>query len=203
MKRTLIATAWIAGLTLSATTSRALIEGSAHDFSGEIWSGGEICAPCHAPHNNQSIGGELLWNHDPTTESFTMYGSLTMDAVVPAEPMEGSKRCLSCHDGTVALDAYGGIPGFEFITGTALISSDLSNDHPISILYSEAFAGGDLHPDSADSNVAGGTTIAADMLTAGRVECDSCHDVHNEFGLSDLLKTSNDGSALCLTCHDK
>ena len=36
------------------------------------------------------------------------------------------------------------------------------------------------------------------------VSCVTCHDVHNGSGHEDgLLRASNEGSALCLTCHDK
>jgi len=48
-----------------------------------------------------------------------------------------------------------------------------------------------------------GSTIDNDMLFDGKMECASCHDVHNRFGVSGLLKMSNVNSELCLTCHNK
>jgi predicted CXXCH cytochrome family protein len=139
-----------------------------------------------------------LWSHTLTTASFTMYDSLTMDATTPAGPGGVSLLCLSCHDGTVALDALGGAAG----TGGLNISSanqvgpDLSYDHPISIDYS---ADGDMNPDT-DAVVGG--TIASEMLFGGLVECASCHDPHdNQY--PPFLVMANTNSTLCLTCHDK
>ncbi len=41
------------------------------------------------------------------------------------------------------------------------------------------------------------------MLIDGRMECSSCHDVHDRNGHAKLLVKSNARSALCVTCHDK
>jgi len=48
-------------------------------------------------------------------------------------------------------------------------------------------------------------TIAKDMLFSNRMECSSCHDVHNRKAApgTKLLVKDNAGSALCLTCHNK
>ena len=36
------------------------------------------------------------------------------------------------------------------------------------------------------------------------ISCVTCHDVHNGAGHEDgLLRMDNQGSAMCLTCHDK
>ena len=44
------------------------------------------------------------------------------------------------------------------------------------------------------------------MLYGGKLECSSCHDVHNTFtadGGAMLVKVTQAGSAICLACHDK
>lgn len=192
----------VVALTLTWIAEGQGIEGSAHDFSGESWSGGQICAPCHVPHNAQ---GDVvpLWSHDTTAANFTLYNSATLDATV-GQPSSVSKACLSCHDGTVALDSFGGNTGTETISGDANLGTDLSDDHPVSFAYDAALAAadGDLYdPTSAASGLGG--TIDNDLLYAHMVECSSCHDPHNESGEADLLVKSNAGSALCLTCHDK
>jgi predicted CXXCH cytochrome family protein len=48
-------------------------------------------------------------------------------------------------------------------------------------------------------------TINADMLFSNRMECSSCHDVHNTKAVpgTKLLVKDIAGSALCLTCHNK
>jgi predicted CXXCH cytochrome family protein len=193
-------------LLAGGTSALAAIAGSAHDFSSEGWSGGQICLPCHTPHNaDTSVPFSPLWNHEVTTATYQVYTSPTLDATVD-QPTGVSKLCLSCHDGTVALDSYGGATGVEFITGDALLGTDMSNDHPISFTYDTnlALTDGELFDPSTTASGLGGT-IDADMLFDGSLECGSCHDVHNTVnpGNPHLLLIDNAASALCLTCHDK
>ncbi len=183
---------------LVASVASAAITGSKHDFSSLGWNGGgEICAPCHTPHNANGATGAPLWNHSESTATFTLYSSTTLDATVAA-PAGVSKLCLSCHDGTVALDSFGGATGSTNISGTALVGTDLSNDHPVSFTYNTALAttDGGLKDPATDSTVNG-------LLFSGKMECASCHDVHNGASLASLLRISNASSALCLTCHVK
>jgi len=192
------------------------ITGSAHDFrdgSGgvETWNGsGEICLPCHAPHNNvdPTTTAGLLWNHTLAANgSYTPYASLTMDATAPATVTGSSVLCLSCHDGTVGLEQFGNNPGGVAADMTTIFpegdfGTDLSNDHPISFAYSDGGTG--LAAEGASTAVGG--TIATDLLyggAGGDVECSSCHDVHDAQDNLALLKIDNAASALCLTCHLK
>ena len=197
--RVLMATA-VAGMFWSGTASAQTIVGSDHDFSNNGWSGGQICLVCHTPHNAATgVSDAPLWNHALTSSVFTLYTNTTLDAT-PNQPTGVSLLCLSCHDGTVALDSFGGATGTSFIGGGANFGTDLSNDHPIAISYA---ADTTLAPDTNPSGITGGTTIAADMLFSGNVECASCHDVHNSSGENALLVKSNAASALCQTCHAK
>jgi predicted CXXCH cytochrome family protein len=150
-----------------------------------------------------------------------MYNNMTgtIDGVEDGTPTGASRLCLSCHDGTVAYDQYGGgantgvgVMGTEnaFYVGT-----DLSGQHPISLTYDNGADPG-LNPPS-DTVVIGGFdngtvalpqrsgTIADLMLPNNKVQCSSCHDVHNTFVATPnaMLRVSNQGSELCLTCHNK
>lgn len=194
-----------------AAAARAEIAGSAHDFSGLGFSQGQICLPCHAPHNTSTaVQNVPMWNHAVTSAVYQLYTSETLDAGSPAgalnQPGGSSKLCLSCHDGTIAIDAFGGNPGSQLISGRNNLGTDLGNDHPVSFVYDThlALADGRLNdPASTLSGLAGSTgTVLEDMLFASRLECSSCHDVHNKFGQPALLLKSNTGSALCLTCHN-
>lgn len=190
----------------------ASIVGSPHDFSGEVWSGGQICVVCHTPHNASTALTAPLWNHAVTAASFTVYSSPTLTAGAIAQPTAASKACLSCHDGTVAIDAFGGSAGTtgNTVTGHDLLGTDLSNDHPISFTYDTTLAnndGGLFDPATQTVSVLSNKTIRDGMLIGDKVECGSCHDVHKTKGYSPssskLLLVSNSGSGLCLTCHNK
>lgn len=69
----------------------------------------EVCIFCHTPHSNQS-NTTALWNRDmsgTTYSSTNTYNSSSMDATaaeLQAGPGGSSKLCLSCHDGTMAID---------------------------------------------------------------------------------------------------
>ncbi len=201
--------------TLMASPALAgTIVGSEHDFSTQNWnSQAVICEVCHTPHNAvTSTANAPLWNHAETVATFQAYTSLTMDAAdAGSQPTAASKLCLSCHDGTVAVDSFGGTTGTEFITGGALIGTNLTDDHPVSITYDAAlFAadGGLVDPATTVTIGAGAQTrtgpISTVMLRGNKVECSSCHDVHNTFTAGNhLLVRTNASSALCLTCHAK
>ena len=206
------------------------IRGSDHDFSkllmtstsstGKVTSYDEICIFCHAPHRDSlpDLGGAdaPLWNHQLSSATYTPYTSATMNAV-PGQPNGTSKLCLGCHDGTIALEAYGKtttgthfISDASFGTGSKVIGTDLTNDHPISFTYDAALvaADGKLNDPATTSIIPGINSMSgliADKLLDrnGQVQCTSCHDVHNGQGINKLLKVNNTGSALCLTCHNK
>ena len=189
-----------------ATLGFGQISGTAHDFSGAAWNTtDEICIVCHTPHNGQIVNNAPLWNHATTNSTFTLYtGGNTLDATL-GQPEGQSLLCLSCHDGTVALDSYGGVTGTNFIGTVAPdrnVGTDLSNDHPISFTYDAALvtADGELHPITASTPIGG--TIDSELLFGGEMQCASCHDVHGTSNAF-LLRITNSSSALCLTCHDK
>ncbi len=203
MKTTnVIKTALAAGIVLAlpSLSQAAGITGTKHDLSGYGWGSSELCIFCHTPHNAKTTDAPL-WNHGTTaTASFTLYTSPTLNAV-PSQPTATSKACMSCHDGTVALDTFSTQTGTHFLGGLSKLGSDLSNDHPISFTYDSALAstdGGLKNPSSA-TFVDAAKTIP---LFNAKVECASCHSVHdNTYGA--FLRVSNAGSALCLKCHNK
>ncbi len=171
--------------------------GSAHDFSSAEWSGGRFCTICHTT--------KAGWNRKLSTQNYTLYSSATLDAADMGQPRETSARCLSCHDGTVAVDSFGGKTGTTFISPSKRIGPDLSSHHPVSFTYDSALAtrDGGLYDPAATSSGLGGT-IAADMLGEGStLECNACHDPHERGEFSDFLVMPVGGAALCHTCHDQ
>ena len=191
------------------------IAGTAHDFSGKSWApmDNKICGVCHTTHNAMNVPSAPLWTHQVTSvASYTLYSSPTFDphgGTTITNPGASSKLCLSCHDGTVALENFGGITtGTTYITPAYRIGgvtgNNLSREHPISFDYTDALAAidGGLNPPTTTSSGLGGT-ISGNMLFAGKMECASCHDVHNKYNVNHLLRLSNVNSQLCLVCHRK
>lgn len=185
--------------------AQAGITGSAHDFSAQGWSGGQICVACHTPHNaDTSVTESPLWNHQTTTSTYTTYTSPTM-GFPPGQPRAVTKLCLSCHDGTVALDSFGGMSGSTFISGAANLGTDLSDDHPVSVEWrhqtveTSPFCA-NCHFGSPRKIVFFGSGVTGDIW----IECATCHDVHNGSPANvKLLRRTMVGSDLCLTCHEK
>jgi len=173
-----------------AAAFAAGITGTKHDFSGKGWGTTDLCIFCHTPHKAVQSTFGPVWNHAPSSTVYQLYGGgVTGKGTVVNQPGPASAACLSCHDGTVAVDAFGGAAGNPAtrITGDALIGTDLRDDHPIGVVHT--VASGYKAPTNA-------------KLFNTRVECASCHDVHNNT-FSPFLRMSNSGSALCLDCHTK
>ena len=189
--------------------------GSAHDFSLAGWNvGAKVCVTCHIPHKSDTtVADAPLWNHRLAATTYALYTSPTLKASV-GQPGGISKLCLSCHDGTVAIDSFGGATGTTMISAANNLGNSLKDDHPIGFTYDTALATakGTMF-DPATRNVTIGSsptktgTIAALMLTGGKMECTSCHDVHNTFTVgakgTGMVTMATAGSAICVACHNK
>jgi hypothetical protein len=83
----------------------------------------EVCVYCHTPHfaNPEAVDAPL-WNRMNSGAVYTPYSSSTMDTT-PGQPTGNSVACLSCHDGTVALDALVNAPGRGLGTSTTGVSN--------------------------------------------------------------------------------
>jgi len=85
--------------------------------SGTVIGTSEVCVFCHTPHGGRDDvagGGAPLWNRALPTGTFTNYTSPNFDndqGGGSAGPKGVSLACLSCHDGTIALDALINAPG--------------------------------------------------------------------------------------------
>jgi len=85
----------------------------------------EICVFCHTPHGGagQAEGVGPLWNRAFAAGigSYTLYDSWTIDGTNGANSAgkTGSMLCLSCHDGTQAIDTLINAPTWGSATGGA------------------------------------------------------------------------------------
>ena len=151
-------------LLLGAAAAQAGVVGSKHDFTVATGSGNgsqgqtdatdEVCVFCHTPHGSADTAAVPLWNKVLPTTNYTRYSSLNLPSFTSEEAPVGSVSlaCLSCHDGTQAMDVVLNSPGSGgYNAGGAEIDaarigqmspepvpalgSDLSNDHPVSMQY--------------------------------------------------------------------
>jgi predicted CXXCH cytochrome family protein len=208
MKITHILAASLIGAIMLAQPSGTVgsIIGTKHDLSAYGWGTDQTCKFCHTPHNALSANLAPLWNHATSTATYNLYGengsSPTFNATnTISQPSASSKACLSCHDGTVAMDTYGTRTGTHKMGGTSNLGTDLRNDHPISFTYDAALATAD---GALIMPVSGSWVDASHKvpLYNTKLECASCHNVHDDTN-PPFLRKNNTGSALCLSCHIK
>ena len=199
---------------------------SSHNFYEEAWNVGpggkpnEVCGVCHIPHvegrPTDRTNTTPLWGRAMSSVSYTMYSSLSLQGTVEPQPTGSSRLCLSCHDGSVGMEMFhtgsGSTPISTSPTSSRVLPgrpgrTDFGADHPISITYPTTDTG--LRPTTSPFGVAGGTI--ADVLEGGKVECATCHDIHNREvptlnGTAYLRMTVQDPaspSAICFACHLK
>lgn len=158
-----------------------------------------ICVFCHTPHTaNVTMP---LWNRELPTLVYIPYSSSTMEST-PGQPTGSSKLCLSCHDGTIALGrvlrAKPPLIVGGKIRGRANLTTDLSDDHPISFEYSSSLAAQDR--ELVDPSQLAGSGIELD--DQGQLQCTTCHDPHDSANPM-FLTVDNRASGLCIACHDK
>jgi predicted CXXCH cytochrome family protein len=136
-----------------------------------------------------------------------------------------SLLCLSCHDGTVTQSNFYRVwTTYADMTMTNSFSFSgqnigdnpneatvgLGNDHPVDFTYSAALAAaeGGLQTPTEGSGVripSVGKSVKLPLFkdaatdVSGRLECATCHNVHN--GQEYFLRIKNTGSAMCLNCH--
>jgi predicted CXXCH cytochrome family protein len=192
-----------AGVAFSLSAAAA-VKGSKHDLSSTgtglnielstSTSNTEVCVFCHTPHGANMTLGAPLWNKNAgTVDVATPYATSTMDGL-NATGISGtaavSVACLSCHDGSQAMDMMmnkpgsgGAIPGGSRLAGavtatasmdvggkmigiTAIGSDGIANDHPIGVQYGGGGTKlGDLVPNDKD----GFKDVSADTVNATNV----------------------------------
>ncbi|MFQ5735527.1 MAG: hypothetical protein ACE5GY_01520 [Thermodesulfobacteriota bacterium] len=195
-----------------------------------------ICVFCHTPHHtnkgNPANGLAPLWNKGTGSVTYTAYGTtIAGTTVLDSDIGSVSLACLTCHDGVSTFDnlvnapgkggvnSAGASQGWTFIdegasiapnmqfNARANIGTDLSNDHPMSVVYN----GG-----SAASLRDTSTTISAIDLTTGLAASYATFDggnltknlwavsgfVSNTATIADLLRGPSANRVECSSCHD-
>ena len=144
-----------AGSAIAGLPAATGINGSLHDMNkfvgGNADSMGRVCVFCHTPHHAQSNDGQTdtapLWNRDKTIGNFKSYEWVTPANAFPEgydfTIVEGgligpSRLCMSCHDGSIAVDQHGPAfaqTGTRFVSPRANLGLDLTQTHPIGFNY--------------------------------------------------------------------
>ena len=162
----------------------------------------ENCVFCHS--ENSTIENNVLWKNENSSNSFTSNKNHNVMLSV------GSLKCLSCHDGATAANTLPN--GFAEFTPTLATnesnsfsiinaayndisyqSQGLGNNHPVGIVYDETKEGLNAISDLKIAKLEKGTN---------KITCASCHEPHGKTN-SSFLTVSNEGSSLCLDCHNK
>ena len=191
-----------------------------HDFSSsgsDLHGGmGNACTYCHIAHHGAKQG---LWNQTLSANppNFTA-SSTTRSTPLQTTVGETSPLCLSCHDGTVAVGQTIALGQFS-MTGKAtggIGAAALQNSHPYSLQlplkdaahlvegFAPATATALKTARSAVRPLSMASVTGPYRLVDGNVECNTCHDVHNQFidkNDPSFLVQDNTAGALCLTCH--
>lgn len=244
MRRILVGAALAVLVSVNSAPAQSTVAFGPHDLSAgsalrntDSDIGGQTCVFCHTPHNGAVA--VPLWNRGNTTTAYQVYTSSTMDAAAPtaaAIQSSISGACLSCHDGSIAIDVLTNLRGAAHVAsvaftrqatakatfgtsgtgqnnlltgGTPFLGNDLRNDHPIAIIYetSRAATPGEYVAQTiTGTKITVGATNPLPLYGAATatatIECASCHNPHNN-GNGAFLRKSNNGSAMCLTCHIK
>jgi hypothetical protein len=90
--------------------TQAPIGGGAEDMNSSRNDYGEVCVQCHTPHGANTRIAAPLWNHTVRANTYTMAPAATRIGD-DLQPGTASLTCLSCHDGTVAIDSIINMPG--------------------------------------------------------------------------------------------
>ena len=206
-------------LTLSGTAGAA-VNGSLHDLSASATAAVKnVCVYCHTPHAaSATVTAAPLWNKTAGTAAFTPYtNAATLDGTASLTNSV-SLACLSCHDGSQAVDSVINAPGTDgylatgvanyvdpaairgvMAAGVANLSGDLSNDHPVSIEY--AGTTGLAYGTAYSTPSTDFTDTAFNPITVNTAGTKSFADD----GTNTLpLYTKAGGGAFveCATCHD-
>lgn len=223
----------VGGLGLAAGAQAQGIEGTGHDLTdgaeGRAGALGEICVYCHTPHGSDTGASAPLWNRDVGDGTgFTRYSALGTVTLQGEEADVGSVSlaCLSCHDGTQAMDTVINAPGrglgdtsgntttmandADSTNEIAMLGTDLQDDHPVSI----QFCGGGHTSDGAgvfsgscddpDYNAPETDTVNGNDIWWVESDGDGVRQRDDIFLYSrtDFDGGANQPSVECGSCHD-
>ena len=163
---------------LNTTTDHAAMRTSGAKTSllrpAKAFDTGSFCFNCHTDaslsrKSMHPLGTErahLMWRGGKTTDTLGLN--------------DGSRSCMSCHDGTVAQDAT-------------------RNNHPVAVPYRSAPMVGGVKSREMSFRAPSNLNYRIRIFN-GQVGCESCHSPYASN--AKLLVMSNESSKLCMSCHE-
>jgi len=148
-------------------TAKALMNGARNNY-------GEVCVYCHTPHGANTQINAPLWNRTINNASnYSIYDTPTTLGLEDRLNLPGpsSLTCLSCHDGTIAIDSVLNMPGSGLAPGSNLSNTAVGSSN-------NAF----LDTWGAAGNPGGGhLTIGPELGGSGGLPgCNLCHNEFND-----------------------
>lgn len=130
---------------------------------------GEVCVYCHTPHGANSNVALPLWNRTIKTTTYKTYDTLGTSTLTQAvnQPGPNSLSCLSCHDGTVAVDSIINMPG----SGKYSAAQATSQNNGFLSSWTGAGPGNSFYG-------AHGTLNATNAAMQEYGQCQSCHSIN-------------------------
>ena len=207
------------GVQAQQRVPKTAIVNSSHDLRSTFNAASfTLCTFCHVAHKPSDAPegpGPLLWNHTlSSVASYGIYSSDSFDALnTDITDLGGqttvSNLCLSCHDGTVAVNSfYEPVLGANFQPipeGTTFMPSsarirDLSKSHPVNFTYDSNLANAAaLRVPASTSSVDGNGLVP---LFNGKMQCATCHDPHNgNSGIFARPFPTQTSGTFCTYCH--
>ncbi len=197
------------------------LAGTAHDFTTAVATitGGPapngaatvgLCTYCHTPHS--ALSTSLLWNHNPSAvTAFSWDETATAGGTSYATAYKGpSVKCLSCHDGSVAIgdvalynEKKPAALNNKVISGMYQIGAGgvMNGNHPIAMPYPYQGAQNTYNGKTTGTNVVTGEFVAAPVANAFAMV-----KLYNDS--TGLSGTISGGAAVgksgieCSSCHD-
>jgi hypothetical protein len=204
----------VAGLSLAWATASAApgdgITGTKHDFTSST-AGIGMCTFCHTPHKAAST--LLLWNHTLSSANFAWdVTATTAGTVLPTLPgltyAGPSTKCLSCHDGSVAIGDVGwfngGKPGqplsnVKITDSTYQIgpSGAMKGNHPVGVPYPYQNAA------NAYNGTTGGGALVLNEWVANPMSSSNVK-LYNDAGGGSISggPVAGKSGIECTSCHD-
>lgn len=163
---------------------------SQHDFFPSTANGETTCGFCHNADGSGFQVRPTAWSDIPSSSSKTE----NLDPG-PVNGQATTRFCQSCHDGILAGNDTTGR-----LAATLAMTGELRSVHPVSVGFSPGSRAGKRFQQAGLTTRSGSQNGIDNLWYDGKVECVSCHAVHQESPRPNMLKTDR-GHDTCLACH--